>query len=111
MKFKGNKGENLAVKFLQEKGYKILTRNFRSHFGEIDIIAEKDGITIFVEVKFREGNSYGKPNEAVSNQKIKKIIKTANFWIAKIGEEIPCRFDVITISSDKIKHIENAFTI
>ncbi len=111
MKFKGDKGENLAVKFLISKGYKILNRNFRCPFGEIDVIASKDGVIVFVEVKFRKSHLYGKANEAISPQKINRLLKTADFWIAKQGKEFPCRFDVITIDDNKIEQIENAFTL
>jgi putative endonuclease len=111
MKNKGNKGELQAAKFLEKNGYKILTTNFRSPFGEIDIIAKKNDITIFIEVKLRESYSFGTANETIPQSKMNKIIKTAHFWIAKQEYEIPCRFDVITIDNNKLTHIKNAFTL
>ena len=73
-KLKGTYGEDLACKELEKNGYVILKRNFRYRNGEIDIIAEKDGIIIFVEVKLRTSTEKGMPCEAVDIKKQKKII-------------------------------------
>lgn len=73
-------GEESAIDYLQGKGYKIIGKNFRSRFGEIDIIALEDGALVFVEVKTRWSNKYGTPEEAVTPQKIRSIIKTADYY-------------------------------
>jgi len=76
----GQRGEDFAVRLLSGKGYKIIDRNFRSKFGEIDIIASKDGFLIFVEVKARWNLKFGKPEEAVTPGKIWKITRTAEYY-------------------------------
>lgn len=67
---KGNEYEERAVSLLQEKAYRILARNFRTSIGEIDVIAEKDDILVFVEVKYRKNRNFGYGKEAVNSQKI-----------------------------------------
>lgn len=76
----GDLGEEYAVKLLQKKGYKIIDKNFRSKFGEIDIIAKEGDTLVFVEVKTRWSKKYGKPEEAVTPSKIVKIKKTADYY-------------------------------
>lgn len=76
----GNQGEEIASKFLQEKGYKILQRNFHSRFGEIDIIAQEGNTLVFVEVKTRWGQSFGLPEESITPWKIRSIIKTGQYF-------------------------------
>ncbi len=113
----GNAGENLAENLLMSKNYKILAKNFR--FGrnaEIDIIAESNNTIIFVEVKTRSNQKLGRPAEAVTVQKQKKIILAANKFLQMNNFfDRACRFDVIEILADnenwKINHIENAFEI
>ena len=110
-------GEHKASLYLKNHGYKILERNFFAKTGEIDIIAQKDGIVAFVEVKTRMQEVYGKPAEAVNYYKQKNIIKTAQLYLMKCGFEKECRFDVIEVYlkknvfgyKAKINHIENAF--
>lgn len=109
--FKGRKGEDLALEYLEKNGFVIIEKNFRSRFGEIDLIV-KDGQTIvFVEVKYRLSENYGSPKEAVTNEKIKKIIMTAQYFITKNNFNSLYRFDVVSIYKDKIEHIKNAFTL
>ncbi|MBZ4643608.1 MAG: putative endonuclease [Deferribacteres bacterium] len=109
--FKGRKGEDLALEYLEKNGFVIIEKNFRSRFGEIDLIV-KDGQTIvFVEVKYRLSENYGSPKEAVTNEKIKKIIRTAQYFITKNNFNSLYRFDVVSIYKDKIEHIKNAFTL
>lgn len=108
----GRIGEDIAEYFLSKKGYEIVERNYRKKFGEIDIIANDRGCIVFVEVKTRSSIQFGYPAQAVDHRKIKKIMKTANCYIAQEGifnEEI--RFDVIEvyIAQKKINHIEGAF--
>ena len=110
----GAKYEAMAADYLQKKGYRIMERNFRSPFGEIDIIAEKDGVIVYVEIKYRSSLQYGDPLEAVAYRKQRQICRVANYHYAGYtgGREIPCRFDVIGIYGDgSIRHIENAFNV
>lgn len=119
-KQKGNIGEFIAVEYLKSLGYEILDTNYRySRFGEIDIIAKKDMIYSFIEVKSRKDTKYGRPSEAVNFNKIKKIKKITNFYILqnKLFDE-KISFDVIeiiyTIKGDEVtlhekNLIKNAF--
>ena len=118
----GAKGEELAAKFLEEKGYKIIGKNFKNYkgrqIGEIDIITEKNKEIIFVEVKTRDLEKYGKtlPEENITRSKLHKLSKIANSYI-KMNNlwNYPYHFDAISVwlSQDgknaKIKHIENIF--
>lgn len=92
--------ENLAAKWLRNKGYKIVKRNFRFRLGEIDIIAQKEGQMHFVEVKARRSLNYGEPSEAVNSSKVKKIIKTAEVFLKYFPEfeDYDLKFDLISIS-------------
>ncbi len=115
-KQKGDIGEDYAVKFLKKKKYKILDRNFRKPFGEIDIIAENKEYIVFVEVKTRHQNSITSGAQAVDYRKQQKIIKTAVAYMADKDTEKYCRFDVCEVYIDKdklsllsINYIENAF--
>lgn len=115
-KILGDAGENFAAKYLEERGYKIIARNYRTDFAEIDIIAELDDEIIFVEVKTRSNTRRGLPAEAVNLRKQKKIIEAASVFLQdEIYFNRACRFDVIEVYSDgtkfKIRHIENAFEV
>ncbi|WP_432400603.1 YraN family protein [Wukongibacter sp. M2B1] len=109
----GDIGENRAVEFLKKKGYKILSRNYRCRFGEIDIIAKDRNCFVFVEVKTRRDTSYGRPVEAISRVKISRIVKTLNFYLAQNRiYDSDIRIDAIevfmkTLSEVDINHIEN----
>ncbi|CUT04397.1 YraN family protein [Candidatus Chrysopegis kryptomonas] len=114
MKDKGKIGEEIAVKFLSEKGYKILRRNYRFGHGEIDIIAMDGDILVFVEVKTRFSDKFGLPEDSVTIKKRKQLKKIAGAFLqfndVKFSE---CRFDVVSIilqgRNVQINHIENAF--
>lgn len=104
--------EETAVSYLADKQYKILERNFVAPYGEIDIIAEKEGVLVFCEVKYRGSDRCGSPFEAVDARKQKRICRAALFYYAGHGftGERPCRFDVIAVHGDGIvEHLENAF--
>ncbi|HTC20513.1 MAG TPA: YraN family protein [bacterium] len=116
---RGKKAEELAAAFLRLKGYGIVERNFRVSAGEIDLIVEKGGTLVFVEVKSRKGRAQGTPLEAVSPHKVRRLSAAAAVYLAqKAGLSRTCRFDVITIGPDKnwlglgkIRHFENAFSV
>lgn len=107
----GTEYEILGAEFLEQKGYKILERNFRCRQGEIDLIAEKDGVLCFVEVKYRKNAAYGYPEEAVSYKKQMKLRMVAEFYLVyrKLPLNSSCRFDVIAVEGQEIRHIINAF--
>jgi putative endonuclease len=111
----GRRGEQLAVEHLVQKGYHILTRNFHTRRGEIDIVARQDDQIIFVEVKTAQGRSYGSPRSWVDPRKQARVIYAAIVYMALKGiQDADCRFDVIAIELDQPKprltHIINAFT-
>lgn len=111
----GRKGEKAALSFLRKKGYKILERNFRCRFGEIDIVAKKEDRIVFVEVRSRENLNLGHPEESLTYTKKKRLTKLALFYLSCHRlENIPCRFDVVAVVFEKgrIKNIhlvKNAF--
>ncbi|MGN1097050.1 MAG: YraN family protein [Christensenellales bacterium] len=108
----GDAGENIAAEFLMKNGYKILSRNFRVKGAEIDVIAAKKNLVVFVEVKTRQNLNYGLPSEAVTKAKQRKIAMAAECFIVKNRlEKNDFRFDVIEILGDEINHIENAFYV
>ncbi len=112
----GEKGEELAAAYLTEAGYRIIERNYRCVFGEIDIVAEEGNTLIFVEVKSRRSESYGDPQLAVGHQKQKKISKIALHYLsAKNLRHRPARFDVVAVKllseGCRIDLIRNAFEL
>ncbi len=107
----GAKYEMKAADYLSRNGYQILERNFRCKIGEIDLIARNEGYLCFIEVKYRAGITKGYPAEAINLNKIRKITRTAQFYLLmhKLPQDTPCRFDVVVILSDEISLIKNAF--
>ena len=107
----GTKKEQQAIEFLKEKGIRIVCCNFRTRFGEIDIIGKDKETLVFFEVKYRKDLSKGNPLEAVTYQKQKKICKVADFYRMKhgIGDFAPVRFDVIAVCGKEIQWYRNAF--
>lgn len=107
----GYEYEAVAAEFLKIKGYRILTQNFYTKFGEIDLIAQDGEYLVFVEVKYRANGESGHPLEAVNTRKQQRIKKAAQFYLIRYGisVDVSCRFDVIGILGEEIIHIENAF--
>lgn len=109
----GKLGEEIAVKYLEDKGYEILERNWRNRHKEIDIIAKDGKELVIVEVKTRKSSNYGEPDLAVNKQKQRLLIYAANAYIFRNNLDINTRFDIISIvfKDDKpvIDHIEDAF--
>ncbi len=116
MKLLGSEGESLAIQFLRKKGYVIIAHNYKTRIGEIDIIA-KDGETIvFVEVKARSNDMFGSPHESVNTTKRRKLKNLGLLYLKKQKQEVPARFDVISITCLKngqkeIHHIMDAFEV
>jgi len=109
VKIKGLFWERVAAFYLLLKGYKILGFNYRTRFGEIDIICRDGETIVFVEVKYRKSERFGSAEEFVTEKKIERIIKTARQFISEKRLEGTFRFDVVAINGFKIKHIKNAF--
>ncbi len=106
----GKIGENMAAEILRNKGYDILRRNYRCRCGEIDIIAERHGELCFVEVKTRQGFDFGRPCEAVTDEKKRHIRRTAREYIGELKEKgyFPRRVDFQVIEIVAEHHV-NAF--
>lgn len=112
---RGKIGERMAARSLRDNGYKIIGANYRTRFGEIDIIATKGKYIAFVEVKTRGENRVAQPMESVDGKKREKLRKTTLMYLSKYETALQPRFDVIEVILDdnerpiSINHIENAF--
>lgn len=107
----GKRGEDEAVKYLENKGYKVIERNFLCRQGEIDVIALDNDYIVFVEIKARTSTDYGLPSESVTKRKIKHITKAIQYYLYKRNlEKENIRIDVIEMyaNGDKfnINHIK-----
>ena len=106
----GRKGEKLVEAYLKKQGCKILQRNYRTPFGEADLIVLDGDELAFVEVKTRSGDKFGTPKEAVGTEKQRRYYQIAKCYWLQCGEEPNARFDVAEVYADgKIEYIKNAF--
>jgi putative endonuclease len=111
----GDRGEALAVDLLERAGYEILERNVSCRHGEIDIIAVKDTVHCFVEVRSRATDIWGVPAESVIFAKQRKVVKASIWWLQRqrLLERVPVRFDVVSVvgrgSDARVEHIPGAF--
>ena len=102
--------EDLAISYLEENGFEIIERNFKCKIGEIDVIAKKDDVIRFIEIKYRKGNVAGGAHYAISNQKLIKISKIANFYIiTHPNSNSSYSIDAIIIENENIEYFENIF--
>ncbi len=94
----GKRGEDEALRVLKRHGYRILERNYRCRYGEVDIIAEDEGAIVFVEVKTRGSGRFGTPQQSVDLRKQRHIISASNTYLSHHGvTDRPVRFDVVGI--------------
>jgi putative endonuclease len=114
----GGRGEKLAARFLRRQGFKVLYRNFRGrHGGEIDLVCRDGDTLVFVEVKTRTREDFGRPLEAVNRQKQRRVSLGGLSWLRLLGDpEILFRFDVVEVTipegaNPKIELIRNAFQL
>ena len=117
IKLLGRWGEKRCLRFLKNKGMKLLTQNFSCKTGEIDLImVDSDRSIVFVEVKTRRDESFGPVEDVITRTKKTRAIRTARYFLATNNiDERPFRFDVVAIilgksSKPEIRHYENAFT-
>ncbi len=113
----GQTSEAAAENYLRRKGYHILGRNIRSPNGEIDLVAETNGVLVFIEVKARRSSVFGGASLAVTSLKQARLVRLAAQYLAhhRLGDR-PCRFDVVLChgggaQQSSIEHIENAFEV
>ena len=115
--YTGRKAEDIALQFLQNKGLKLVERNFNSTYGEIDLVMNENKMTVFVEVRYRKNSTYGSAADTVDRRKQSKLASTAMFYLQrnKHAAKHPCRFDVISITGhpkqEDIQWIPNAFEV
>lgn len=109
-RYEGVFGEESAIEYLKKSGYRIIEKNYTTAHGELDIIALDGDTIVFIEVKSRNNEKYGKPIEAITRKKQDNIIKSAKEFIHKKRlYERNIRFDAICILRDNMEHIENVF--
>ncbi|OGW80568.1 MAG: YraN family protein [Omnitrophica bacterium RIFCSPLOWO2_12_FULL_44_17] len=116
LKETGNLGEDIATEYLKRRGYKIIQRNCRSPFGEIDLVAQDGNTLVFVEVKTRHGCEFGFPEEAVHQKKREQLIRLATWYLMKhTKKEMPVRFDILAVElktgEPEIRLIQNAIEV
>ncbi len=97
----GAAGEQAACKLLRKSGYRILERNYRTRWGELDAVAFEDGELVFVEVRSRSSDEFGSGAESVGPAKRRQLVKMAQLYLAEknVGEDRPCRFDVVEMEA------------
>ena len=109
----GKLGEELAVDFLEKKGYEILETNWTFQKAEVDIIALKNDVLAVIEVKTRSSLDYGLPQDFVKPKKIQLLVKAINEYVTQNDLDVDVRFDIIAIHKEEnnfnLDHIENAF--
>ena len=110
----GELGERIAERWLRRRGWRVVQRRFRNGHRDIDLVVERDGTIVFVEVKARKGPEFGGPVQAVNYRKRKQLERSAMVWIDRHGrEDESYRFDVVGVLLDgaavRVCHVENAF--
>jgi putative endonuclease len=111
----GKRGEDLAHRYLQARGLTIISRNYRTRSGsaEVDLIAADGDVLVFVEVKTRESDRFGSPDEAVDREKRRHIVRAANDYLRRLDKGFECaRFDIVSVlfgETERVEHIRDAF--
>lgn len=111
----GDWGEDLALRYLQERGYELVERNYRTRYGELDLVVRDRETLVFVEVKLRRGRGYGDPLEAVTPRKQAAVRSMAERYLAERAPAFDTlRFDVVGITTGagggpRVQHVEDAF--
>ncbi|MDP3724741.1 MAG: YraN family protein [bacterium] len=107
----GQKGEEIAWRFLENKGYRLLERNVRSKVGELDLVCRDNNWLVFVEVKTRTSTEFGRPEESVTPSKLAKLIRAAERYLLQIKESPSWRIDVVavdmTTNPPSLEHFQN----
>lgn len=110
----GELGERIAEQWLTRRGWRVVHRRYRSGHRDIDLVMEREGLVVFVEVKARSGAQFGDPIEAVNWRKQRELRRSASSWISRHGRAHESyRFDVMGILVEgrrvRVRHVENAF--
>ncbi|MDF1654195.1 MAG: YraN family protein [Coxiellaceae bacterium] len=109
----GSIAEQAALNHLRKQGLKLIKRNFRSKYGEIDLIMQHKNVLVFVEVRYRQSQDYGGSIVSITELKQQRIIRTAQYYLYSNRQHAhwPCRFDVIGFDKNKITWIQHAFEV
>ena len=107
----GADGEQTAAELLEAHGLHIVARNYRTRFGEIDLVARDGESLVFVEVRLRTNDYFGGAADSVDVPKRARVIAAARSYLATFHPEPPCRFDVVTLDGDKPRWIRAAFEV
>jgi putative endonuclease len=108
----GGEAEEQAAQFLAGRGMTILARNFSTRLGEIDLIARDGGTLVFVEVRCRLSSArYGGAVGSIDGRKQRRIVAAARLYLARLGSEPPCRFDVIALEAGECNYVRDAFAV
>ena len=108
---RGRHAEDLAAAFLQQQGLKLVARNYRCRFGEIDLIARDGTMLVFVEVRMRSSNDFGGAAASITAGKRRKLTRAARHYLAGRARAPACRFDAVLVSGPEhaVEWLKNAF--
>ena len=110
MNSRGRQAEALAATFLERQGLRILARNWRCRFGEIDLVAKHGAALVFVEVRARSSRSHGGAAESITAAKRRRLVAAANLYLTSTGLDTPCRFDALLIEAHgRVEWVRDAF--
>lgn len=108
----GAQAERLAAQYLQQQGLKLIVQNYRSRFGEIDLIMHDGATIVFIEVRLRSNAGFGGAAASIDSRKQKRIINTAQQYLSSLGRVPPCRFDAVLLDDaqgSSMQWLKNAF--
>jgi putative endonuclease len=105
----GGAAEEAAARFLARRGVENLARNYRTRLGEIDLVAREGATLLFVEVRLRRDARYGGAAASIDGRKRMRIERAARQYLARLGREPACRFDVVTLDGDNVEWLRGAF--
>jgi len=112
MTSRGALAEQIAAKYLQQRGLRLIVQNYRSRFGEIDLIMQDDATVVFVEVRLRSNANFGGAAASIDARKQMRIISTAQQYLARLARVPPCRFDAVLLDDahgGNLQWLRNAF--
>jgi putative endonuclease len=107
----GGDGEEIAARFLARHGLQVIARNYRTRLGEIDLVARDGATLVFVEVRRRSSEAFGGAAGSIGLAKQRRIAAAARQYVARLGREPPCRFDVVTLDGRDPTWLRGAFDL
>lgn len=107
----GRAAEEATATLLERHGLRLLARNYRTRFGEIDLVAQEGDMLVFVEVRARAGRAYGGAAASVDGIKQRRLVAAARHYLARLGREPACRFDVVSWEGGRARWIRGAFEL